>query len=558
MIKLLISCVCIFWVYTLLYADIIVNELMPVPDGKEPEWLEIYNTSSETYKQEYLIICDIATCRTLHNFILEGSSFCIIAKDTTLFKEHRNIAPNIRLYQFNIPTLNNTFDSVKIYNKDTVLLDDLFYDMKFGKKGISLERIFYNEKARTPDNLKPSIELTGATPGKVNSLFPREDDIAITTVEQNNDDFSISLILENLGHRIIPDCLVILKFDKNFDDNFDNSEIFFETHISTNDKLTILEIPNKIAPHFSAYSGYYEIQIELIAEEDNNTTNNTMTFKAYLSGIIPKITINEIMFETSQDVAEYIEFYNHESAFINLHGFKLYDRATINSPDYVLSNLRVKPTEYFVIAYDSLIFNNFEYLDSSHNINIPLKKLNLNNSDDLLIFATPDNVIIDSLTYYKTWHLRDDIVTRNRSLEKIHIEMISSSKDSWTTCLNPLGGTPGMQNSTYVELKSETMLDASPNPFSPYSTSGNNHCLISYNLTFDKAKITAKVYDLSASCVRTIISEHWTSNEGFFAWDGRDDAGFILPLGPYILHFEAISSPSGTSFKDKLMIVIGE
>lgn len=541
-----------------MHASIILTELMPVPDGKEPEWLEIYNTSQETYRQDYLIICDIATCRTLHNFVLEGNSFCIIAKDTLLFKESRIVDANVRLYQFNIPTLNNTFDSVKVYNIDTVLLDDIFYDMKFGKKGISLERIFYNEKARTPDNLKPSIDISGATPGKVNSLFPREYDIAVTAVEQTSDNFSITLLLENLGHKIIRDYSVILYFDKNYDGNYDISEMFFEKHFYNNDKMTIVEISNRIPLNIKAFSGYYEIQAEVKAVEDNNSKNNTMTFKGYLSGISPKITINEIMFETSQDIAEYIEFYNHELEYVDIHGYRLYDRATVNSPDFVLNNIIVAPLSYFVVAYDSTIFNNFGYLDSTFCVNIPSKKLNLNNSDDLIVLSTPDNTIIDSLTYNIKWHLRDDIITRNRSLEKIHVEMLSSSKDSWTTCLNPPGGTPGIQNSTYVELINDGMLSASPNPFSPYSIAGENHCLISYNLTFDKAKITAKVYDLSASCVRTVISEHWTSNEGFFAWDGRDDSGYILPLGPYILHFEAIESPSGKSFSDKLMIVIGE
>jgi hypothetical protein len=539
------------------HSQIIVNELMPVPTGTEPEWLELFNTSANDYSQDYLIICDIASCRTLKDFFLEGNSYCIITKDTSLFKTHRAINDNVRLYQFNVPTLNNTFDSLKIFNKDTALLDGVFYDMKHGIKGVSLERVYSNLPATTPSNLKPSADISGATPGKRNSVFPVDYDISITSAAQNTDDYTISVLIESIGAKSINSCRLVLYADLNLDSKFGENEVFFDSQIDLFDNIAIVEIDNALNTD-DVFSSIYNLQIEVISANDDNPANNISRFAAFMKGKIPKITFNEIMFETSAEFSEYIELYNHESKAINLNGFGLYDRAELWSSKHIFKDLIIPPKEYFVIAYDSSIFRNFDYLNKMNNVVIPTGKLNLNNSDDLLVLAMPDNSILDSLTYLKKWHIKDDIDTRNRSLEKINIEMPSAEKMSWTTCLQPSGGTPGMQNSTYVELIREGMLNAAPNPFSTNITNEGNHCLISYSLQYERAKITAKIYDIAANPVRTIISEHWTSNEGFFAWDGRDDAGFKLPVGPYILYFEAIESPSGEAYLDKLMIVIAE
>ncbi|PKL86158.1 MAG: hypothetical protein CVV22_04515 [Ignavibacteriae bacterium HGW-Ignavibacteriae-1] len=539
------------------HSQIIVNELMPVPNGSEPEWIEIFNTSDNDYSQDYLIICDMASCRALQNFYLERNSYCIITKDTTAFKSHRTISDNVRLYQFNIPTLNNTFDSLKVFNKDTVLLDGLFYDMKHGIKGVSFERVHPDLPATTPSNLKPSADISGATPGKRNSVFPVDYDISITSAAQNTDDYTISVLIESIGIKSINSVRLVLYADMNFDNIFDESEAIYDSQIDLNDNIAIVELDNSLNTQ-EIFSSIFNLQIEVIATNDDNPENNFSRFPAFMKGKTPKITINEIMFDTEAGYAEYLELYNHESKSVNLSGFGLYDRAELWSARYIINNLIIPPKEYYVIAYDSTIFENFAYLENMNNTFIPNNKLNLNNNDDLLVLAMPDKSILDSLTYFSTWHLKDDIDTKNRSLEKINIEMPSSEKMSWTTCLQPSGGTPGMQNSTYVELVRDGMLNVSPNPFSPNVTKEGSHCLISYSLIYEKAKITAKIYDLAANPVRTILSEHWTSNEGFFAWDGRDDSGLKLPVGPYILYFEAIESPSGEAYLDKVMIVIAE
>lgn len=534
-----------------------MNELMPVPNGTEPEWLELFNTSDNLYLQDYLIICDIASCRTLKDFFLEGKSYCIITKDTSLFKTHRTVNDNVRLYQFNIPTLNNTFDSLKVFNKDTVVLDGVFYDMKHGIKGVSLERVYSNLPASTPSNLKHSADISGATPGRRNSVFPLDYDISITSAAQNTDDYTITVLIESIGAKSISSCKLVMYADLNFDNKFDESEAFFDSQIVLNDNIAIVEIENALNTE-EFYSSIYNIQIEVLASNDDNPENNVSRFPAFMKGKIPKITINEIMFETSAEYSEYIELYNHENKAVNLNGVGLFDRAGIWSPKYIFQNLIIPPKEYFVIAYDSTILENYDYLNILKNVHIPNNKLNLNNSEDLLVLAMPDKSILDSLTYLIKWHIKDDIDTRNRSLEKINIEMPSSEEMSWTTCMQSSGGTPGLQNSTYVELIREGILNASPNPFSTNISSDGNHCLISYSLLYERAKISAKIYDMAANPVRIILSEYWTSNEGFFAWDGRDDAGMKLPVGPYILYFEAIESPTGEAYFDKIMIVIAE
>lgn len=151
-----------------LYSNVIITETMPAPIGEEPEWIEIYNNSEKDEFYDSLYILDRSKKALILNFQLEKNQYGILVKDTNSIKKLRDIPVNSKLFSVNIPSLNNTVDSIWLEYKGK-LIDSFYYDMKWGKNGFSLERIDYDKPAIDKNNIQICYDSSGSTIGKENS-----------------------------------------------------------------------------------------------------------------------------------------------------------------------------------------------------------------------------------------------------------------------------------------------------------------------------------------------------------------------------------------------------
>jgi len=151
-----------------LYSNVIITEIMPAPIGDEPEWIEIYNYSDNEEFFDSLYILDRSKKTLISNLKLEKNQYGILVKDTNSIKKLRNIPVNSKLISVNIPSLNNTVDSIWLEYKSKSI-DSFYYDMKWGKNGFSLERIIYNKPAIDQNNIQICYDSSGSTIGKENS-----------------------------------------------------------------------------------------------------------------------------------------------------------------------------------------------------------------------------------------------------------------------------------------------------------------------------------------------------------------------------------------------------
>lgn len=99
-------------------------------------------------------------------------------------------------------------------------------------------------------------------------------------------------------------------------------------------------------------------------------------------------------------------------------------------------------------------------------------------------------------------------------------------------------------------------LTISPNPFQP-TGSKSELCEIFYKTPYSNANATAKIYDPNGHIIRHISRGFTAGKTGVLYWDGKNDNGYNVQLGPYILVFSAADRLSGEVFTAKAMIVIG-
>ena len=157
--------------------SVLINEIMYAPEPQRSEWVELVNTSPFAQSLsgwsfgDGTGIADTARRFRLADVQIEAGGFVVLAADSTILYE--NVPPfvPIQVWGHAPITLNNTGDSLVLYDANGALADRVDYRPSWGKStsGFSLERISTSSPTNDPLNWASSLDSMGATPGRVNS-----------------------------------------------------------------------------------------------------------------------------------------------------------------------------------------------------------------------------------------------------------------------------------------------------------------------------------------------------------------------------------------------------
>ena len=115
---------------------------------------------------------------------IEPAGFVILAKDSTVMDFNPPAETPIYIAGSNWPTLNNTGDSLMIYDASLTPIDSVYYqgDWSHSGNGVSLERINPSHSSNNPLNWADCVDPAQATPGRVNSVLfqPSEGEQILT------------------------------------------------------------------------------------------------------------------------------------------------------------------------------------------------------------------------------------------------------------------------------------------------------------------------------------------------------------------------------------------
>jgi len=282
--------------------------------------------------------------------------------------------------------------------------------------------------------------------------------------------------------------------------------------------------------------------------------NSVVNAAKYSSG---SLVINEIMFDPSTGNAEYLEFYNTTNDSIQLGGMEI---KIGSSAKFKLANTfyKLQPQNYFVLASDSSIYSSYPWLKLENKTKIAGgSSLNLTNDGALLILKDLRGDTLDSLIYYSSWHNKNILTTKGRSLERLNPLLGSNVRSNWNTSAAVEGGSPGKQNSIFSENNfRESKVVINPNPFSPDNDGYEDYTIINFDLTKPLSQVRIKVFDSQGRLVRNIAENRLASSKNSIIFDGLDDNGRPLRIGIYILLIEAVAEGSGNVDVIKTPVVI--
>ena len=257
------------------------------------------------------------------------------------------------------------------------------------------------------------------------------------------------------------------------------------------------------------------------------------------------VVINEVHFAPPAGESEWVELFNRSDRSVDLNGWTFSDEDSLSAKRMTIEPFVLAPGEYVVLAADSASFVQIFSDVLSRVLFLEKGWPALNNNGDAAVIRDATGKVIDRVLFGE-----DQLRERRVSLERIHPDLESDDPDNWAAHVTVAGGSPGAQNSVFVErLPTQASLDASPNPF-------DERTILSYRLPLTTAYAHLWIYNSYGQLVRKLLDADPTGSERALVWDGRDDDDARLPMGIYIVYLEALNASKGVLCREKKAVVL--
>jgi hypothetical protein len=424
---------------------VLINEIMYNPVDGEPEWVELYNSSNDSVDLYNWEISDVLTAPSVSkidsgNFI-PPKSYLVISKDSLIFNFHRIIPSQIIVT--NLPTLNNDKDGVVIKDNRAITIDSVFYTQSWnGIRGFSLERKSSSASSNLSTNWGNSIDIENSTPGRINSITPKTNDLVISDISSipefpvNGDNIFLTATIKNFGSKTASNFKVEFFYDSNSDGKINKSLGTASSKNLQSGDSVIISSPNQI----SNIKSNILTAAKIYYSSDEDTLNNYLE-KTMEPGFPQKsLLINEVMYAPENGEPEWIELVNSSSKALNLKNWLIEDVHPNNQKNFITNkDYFLQPNDFLVLAKDSSFFN-FHPNISSKVLILNFGTLG-NTSDEIKIYDFR-NAVIDDLNYNSDWGGKNGF-----SLERISTQKATNDSTNWLTSLSKNRSTPGLPNS---------------------------------------------------------------------------------------------------------------
>lgn len=194
----------------------------------------------------------------------------------------------------------------------------------------------------------------------------------------------------------------------------------------------------------------YNLVVNNVLDCSGNTigANNSLPFQILITEAVAPfdILINEIFAAPSTTIAslpnaEFVELYNRSNKAINLEDFIFSDASSEK-----MLTAYVMPANSYLILCDT----DNEALYTTFGDVLPINGFpGLNNAGDELTLKDDLGTIIHEAFYTSAWYQDTEKDDGGWSLELGNPELYCQGSSNWSASNNPVGGTPGIENSTF-------------------------------------------------------------------------------------------------------------
>jgi hypothetical protein len=541
--------------------DVLITEIFADPNPSvgmpQNEFIEVQNVSSAPIDLKDWKFGDGNSLSTITvGSLLQPDSIAIICTNSAII----NFTPlGKTIGVANFPSLDNDADLIFLRSKEGVTIHAVSYNKSWYKNdlksngGWSLEMIDTKNPCAGITNWSASIEATGGTPGRKNSIAGKNEDLVAPVLLRTYAIDSITIVTV-------------------FDEPIDSLTASIRTnymldHDNANPLLAVPVGPifNEVILKFSHALNdrtVYRLTVSDITD-CKGTRTNMQTVKTGLASIADEsdIIINEILFNPKADGYDYFELYNKSKRIIDLQHLHAANKNATGS----LNNLtKLSDISYLIFPEQFVVFTSnkrwlrqaFVVKEDNNVLELPSLP-SLPDDNGTLVIVNMQGKIIEELRYDSKWHFALIENKEGISLERIDYSMPAQHKDNWTSAASTAGyGTPGYQNSQFkADIQMQGTITAETEIFSPDNDGFNDFVTISYQMTAPAFVANVTIFDASGRPVRYLVKNSTLGLQGSFRWDGLDDNFQRLPVGIYIV-FTEIFNLRGKTKKFKNVVTL--
>jgi hypothetical protein len=516
---------CLMLVAPALFAAVQVNEVMANEPGSSTtlEWIELFNNSGSPVNLAFYELV-VGTTQIGLSGSLDSGAYMVICRrlvasgttpgfesvwgnNSAAWGDAPNEKYRVMEASFSLP---NASGSVVL--RIAGLDQPAFTWSSGGIDGRSWER-----KSSATNEVAQCLDYTGSTPGYVNSITPLGNDVSIDTVTatSSSGNTEVLITVENVGLSQVTNRQLII-FNRNGTDSLNTSDTLATAAIQILDPGFKTDLPVTL----NVTGVYHMIGIKL---DDDDRVRNNYRFVTIPGSQFPPARLTEVLPNPQLPLtSEWVEIRNDADTSIDLSGWSLCDLVSC----YPISDvpLVVEPDSYFVLCQDSVGFR-LVYSDLGLSLQALTTWPVLNNTSDRVTLVDPMGNVADNFFYQSTY---SDNYTLSRS---------DSGETIWGRSADSLG-TPGLANRVlYAPSSQRTEITITPKAFSPDGDGFEDECEIAVS-SVKASGYTMRIYDKQGRIVRRFFEDSQFLQQKY-SWDGRSDAGNRLPVGIYVLYFEA-------------------
>ncbi len=536
---------------TAVKGDVIISEIFPDPSPvnglPEVEYVEIFNKSGKVFHLQDWKITDGSSNGTIGNYWLLPGSYIVLTATANigLFTNVAGVT--------SFPSLNNAGDQLILSDDAGLVLDQLTYtdewyqDPNKQDGGYSLERIQLNDPCSTYDNWKASTDISGGSPGTINSVFSAAPDqvnpslVSAIALSPNFLELSFSegmdsSSLANASFTFNPSLSIQQSFIQAIDDNPNGVP------------QLILQFNENLLP-----STTYQIQLGPVSDCWLNDTVIIGGFTLPEQAIPGDLVINEILANPLNGGEDFIELYNRSSKVIDLKDWQLgnFYIDTIANLKTISEHFILEPNSYVAISEDtSFLLENYPASVSGRMIQMDMPSYNIDSGTVYLFYNSEQ---IDRVSYSEEWQFSLLDNSDGVSLERILPNAPSNQNDNWHSAAESIGfATPGRINSQFQFGVSSESISLSKDVFSPDQDGFEDVLVLNYSFSMPGNLGKASVFDDMGREVKTLFTNELFGTTGFFTWDGVQENQTKAPIGIYILLMEVFSTDGGVILAKKI------
>jgi hypothetical protein len=536
---------------TAVKGDVIISEFFPDPSPviglPEVEYVEIFNKSGKVFHLQDWKITDGSSNGTIGDYWLLPGSYIVLTANANL-----GLFTNVAGVT-SFPSLNNAGDQLILSDDSGLMLDHLTYtdewyqDPNKQNGGYSLERIQLNDPCSTYDNWKASTDISGGSPGTINSVFSAAPDqvnpslVSAIALSPNFLELSFSegmdsSSLANASYTFNPSLSIQQSFIQVIDDNPNGAP------------QLILQFNENLLP-----STTYQIQLGPVSDCWLNDTVLIESFTLPEQALPGDLVINEILANPLNGGQDFIELYNRSSKVIDLKDWQLgnFYNDTIANLKTISEHFILEPNSYVAISEDtSFLLENYPASVSGRMIQMDMPSYNIDSGTVYLFYNSEQ---IDRVSYSEEWQFSLLDNSDGVSLERILPNAPSNQNDNWHSAAESIGfATPGRINSQFQFGSSSESISLSKDIFSPDQDGFEDVLVLNYSFSLPGNLGKACIFDDMGREVKTLFANELLGTTGFFTWDGVHENQTKAPIGIYILLMEVFSTDDGVIFTKKI------